>query len=240
MRLKEWRGEIRRHRFAILFASLLITLVIGPLLDTLWRNANAEEVLATLNLFVAVCSLGLGRTVFRWYLGLALAAVLMRWILFPIRTDLLIPAGRLLWVSLSFAVSVGIFRVVLGSGRVDSERIFAALSLYLLFGLAFGDLFAIIETSRPGSLAGIKSSGAGVGSMLSQAIYFSYVTLATLGYGDIAPITPLTRGLVNVESIVGQLYLAVLIARLVSLYGRHESSDSLALNNMSPATESHE
>ncbi len=240
MRLKDWRDACRRHRFAILFASLLITLVIGPLLDALWSEANAEEILVTLNLFVAVFSLGLGRTVFRWCLGLACTSFLMRWILFPIHADLLIPAGRLLWVSLSLAVSVGILRVVLSSGRVDSERIFAALSLYVLFGLAFGDLFASIESIHPGSLAGIKAADAGVGSVLSQAIYFSFVTLATVGYGDISPATALTRGLANIESIIGQLYLAVLIARLVSLHGSHQSGGLLKPGKSSQVNEVHE
>lgn len=219
------RDIYHHHRFAVLFVVFLVTLLVGPWVDTQWPNADAGEILVTITLFVAVFSQRLGRAGLAWFLGLAVAGILMRWL--PIQLEWFVPVSRLLMVSLLLALSVRILRVVLRSGPVDSERIFAALSLYMLFGMAFGILFGGIEAIHPGSLRGIQSVDQGTGDVLNQSIYFSFVTLATLGYGDITPASALTRGLVNIESIVGQLYLAVLIARLVSLHGRaHENHSS--------------
>ncbi|MGH7289419.1 MAG: potassium channel family protein, partial [Myxococcota bacterium] len=112
------------------------------------------------------------------------------------------------------AVAAFLLANVLAAGRVDGERICAALCVYLLAGIAFGGIFATLDALGPGSLAGVGPID------LDDAVYFSFVTLATLGYGDIAPATSATRALAVLEAVFGQLYLAVLIARLVSLYAR--------------------
>ena len=228
MNFKAWREYGRRHPFAILFATLMVTLGIGPLLESLWRANHVPEMLTMLNLVVAVFCLRLGRTSLHWFLAIAIVAISMRWFLTPISRELLVPAGQLIWVLLSLAVGIGILRVALGSGHVDSERIFAALSLYILFGLAFGVLFTSVELIQPGSLSGIGTGPEDRSVLMNQTIYFSFVTLATLGYGDIVPVTPVTRGLANLESILGQLYLTVLVARLVSLYGTNAKVDVAA------------
>jgi hypothetical protein len=96
-------------------------------------------------------------------------------------------------------------------GKVDAEHLFAALSAYLLAGIYFGLLYWALEQVRPGMFAATNFSRSG-------PIYFSFVTLATLGHGDIVPRTDVARGLAVVEGVGGQLFLAVLVARLVSSY----------------------
>jgi voltage-gated potassium channel Kch len=100
----------------------------------------------------------------------------------------------------------------------------AALSAYLLAGHFFAITYFQVEQLRPGSfaIAGVATLPAQLD--LQTAIYFSYVTLATLGYGDISPLTPTARGLAISEAILGQLYLAVLVARLVGGAGHREDS----------------
>jgi hypothetical protein len=102
----------------------------------------------------------------------------------------------------------------MGASRVDAEHVYAALSAYLLAGILLGLVYWVLQQLGPSSFA--------LSGPLSRtgAIYFSFVTLATLGYGDIAPRSEIARGLAIVEGIGGQLFLAVLIARLVSVYGR--------------------
>jgi hypothetical protein len=107
--------------------------------------------------------------------------------------------------------------VVIAPGRVDAERVCAALCVYLLAGLAFGGFFAALDARAPGSLAGASSTQP-LG--IDEAVYFSFVTLATLGYGDLVPVSTAARALAVLEAVFGQLYLAVLVARLVSLYMR--------------------
>src|SRR5215813_11347576 len=93
--------------------------------------------------------------------------------------------------------------------KVDAEHLFAALSSYLLAGIYFGLLYWALEQLRPGTFV------AATAFSKTGGIYFSFVTLATLGYGDIVPKTDVARGLAILEAVGGQLYIAVTIARLV-------------------------
>jgi hypothetical protein len=107
--------------------------------------------------------------------------------------------------------------VLAAEGRVGGERISAALCVYMLVGIAFGGFFATLDQLAPDSLVQ-SASGEVLGT--DGAIYFSFVTLATLGYGDVVPASGPARALAMLEAVFGQLYLVVLVARLVSLYSR--------------------
>jgi ion channel len=104
-----------------------------------------------------------------------------------------------------------------GSRVVDREHLYAGLSAYLLAGIFFGVLYWVIERTWAGSFA-LPGAGGQSPWALTAAIYYSFVTLTTLGYGDIVPRSEVARGLAILEAVAGQLYLAVMIARLVSLY----------------------
>jgi hypothetical protein len=104
---------------------------------------------------------------------------------------------------------------VFGPGRVTSHRIQEAVAIYLQTGLIFAQCYLIILTVVPNafSLPALPSPL----SNLRRLLYFSFVTLTSTGYGDIAPVLLLARSLANVEAIVGQLFPATLLARLVTL-----------------------
>jgi voltage-gated potassium channel len=99
---------------------------------------------------------------------------------------------------------------------VDGERIFAALDAYLMIGLMFAICYAVLDKVDPASFG----SPSEIDLTMDRAIYFSFVTIATLGYGDIVPLGGLARGLAILEAVTGQMYLAVLVAWLVSLFAR--------------------
>jgi hypothetical protein len=122
-----------------------------------------------------------------------------------------------LWTVIALLAAVSALRFALGARVVDREHLYAGLSAYLLAGVFFGVFYWVLERTWSGSLA-IPGEGAQGKFSLAVAIYYSFVTLATLGYGDIVPRSEVARGLAVVEAVAGQLYLAVLIARLVSLY----------------------
>jgi hypothetical protein len=114
---------------------------------------------------------------------------------------------------LALVAAASAVRFALRGPAIDAEHIYAALSAYLLAGLFFGLLHWATAIAWPGSF-----SDAGATSdhfPLSTAIYYSFVTLATLGYGDVTPRTEVARGLAVLEAVGGQLYIAVMIARLV-------------------------
>ncbi len=118
--------------------------------------------------------------------------------------------------------AVNALRFTLRATSIDSAHIYAALSAYLLAGISFGILYWVVEHAWPGSM---YYGGANVGGFTTaDGLYFSFVTLATLGYGDFVPKTEVARGLAILEAVAGQLYLAVMVARLVSLYVSGSSS----------------
>jgi voltage-gated potassium channel Kch len=121
-----------------------------------------------------------------------------------------------LWTMIGLFAAAGAFRFAMSATQVDAEHLYATLSAYLLAGIFFGLFYWVLKQIKPGTFA-----AAGGFSRMS-ALYFSFVTLATLGYGDIVPRTDVARGLAIVEGVGGQLFLAVMVARLVSLYARGE------------------
>ncbi|MHB8110874.1 MAG: ion channel [Syntrophorhabdaceae bacterium] len=112
---------------------------------------------------------------------------------------------------------------VLKPGPITFRRIEGAVAVYLLLGLVWAYAYELIAHSDPGAFSGAVA----VSGSFSSWAYFSFVTLATLGYGDISPVHPVARSLATAEAITGQLYLAILIARLVSqeLYKRQQKPE---------------
>lgn len=109
---------------------------------------------------------------------------------------------------------------VFGDGPVDLNRIIGAVSIYFVLGFVFAAVFSLLETFQPGAF-GLTVTSEGVGShqdTFSELMYFSNVTLTTLGYGDIQPVSRPARTLATLEAMTGQLYLAIVMARLVGLY----------------------
>jgi hypothetical protein len=106
--------------------------------------------------------------------------------------------------------------------RITTDLILAALCLYLVIGLMFGFGFVALELLMPGSIKltadYVVTDLNSYRQLQAELIYFSYVTLSTLGYGDILPNLPLARSICTLEALTGQVYLAVIIARIVGLH----------------------
>lgn len=200
-----------RHRYSVLFASLLLTLVISPIISELQQSGSLIEVLLFVSLATASIGAGTPRERTRLLLFVVVTALLRflgRW-LHVNHADTL---STLLWLTLGVAAAVRCLRFALLGRRIDVEHLAAALSAYLLAGHFFGIAYWQVSTLWPASFA---ASGVATSLDLQSCVYFSFVTLATLGYGDIVPLGPSARGLAVGEAILGQLYLAVLVARLV-------------------------
>jgi hypothetical protein len=118
------------------------------------------------------------------------------------------------------ALSFVIAKAVFGAGRVTLHRVQGAIVLYMNFALFFFLLYRLIDVLLPNAFTGLPQSGAENGSG-AALLYFSFSTLTTAGFGDITPVHPLARSLANFESVIGQLYPATLLARLVSLELEH-------------------
>jgi hypothetical protein len=122
---------------------------------------------------------------------------------------------------LAYVVTVVYRKAVFGSGRMTSDRVAGAIAVYLLLGLLWALAYGVISATDPDSFRGVESFSVGKPGAQMDFIYFSFVTLTTLGYGDISPVAPIAKTLAWLEAVFGQLFLAVTIARLVSLEIAH-------------------
>lgn len=109
--------------------------------------------------------------------------------------------------------------------KVDMDLIFGAISVYLLIGSAFAETYIALALVYPGAFTGIDA-GAGYDQMARSLSYYSFVTLTTLGYGDITPQLHYARVLAYAQAVAGQLYLTILVARLVGTYIAQSQRDS--------------
>jgi hypothetical protein len=107
-------------------------------------------------------------------------------------------------------------RAVFAPGKVSYHRVVGAVLLYLNIGLIFVALYCLMALLVPHPFTGLGSLQDNL-SIAGNLTYFSFVTLTSVGYGDIVPLHPLVRSMANVEAVIGQLYPATLLARLVTL-----------------------
>jgi Ion channel len=207
-----------RRRYTILFYSLLLTMVAAPLLASMSFGTNLIELFLATNVLAAVIPVG-RRSGRGLLLVILIAALIIRLTTGWLNQATLVEASRMIWTVVALIAAGGALSFAFRAQSIDREHVYAALSAYLLAGVFFGNFYWTLEQVRPGTFTV-------AGDFLpSSAIYFSFVTLATLGYGDIVPRTEVARGLAIVEGVGGQLFLAVLIARLVSLYARGKEAN---------------
>ncbi|MBV8352418.1 MAG: two pore domain potassium channel family protein [Verrucomicrobia bacterium] len=196
---------------------LVLNILISPFLDPLRGGILIETTLMTLVLLFAVLSIAGGR---RALVGVVLVApaALGEWLSFW-RPEMLIyvmtRGAGLLFIGF---VVVELLRFIVYAPRVDSEVLCAAVAGYLLSGLAWSLAYTLLGRLDPNSFVftlGPKSTESMKGF---TALYFSFITLSTVGYGDIVPVSGPARMLAMVEAMFGMFYVTLLIARLVSLY----------------------
>jgi len=116
---------------------------------------------------------------------------------------------------MGIVLSCVVARAVFSPGRVNYHRIIGAILVYLSIALTFVALYSIVGLIVPNAFSGMTFEDDP--ALASKVIYFSFVTLTSTGYGDVFPLHPVARSLCNLETIIGQLYPATLLARLVSL-----------------------
>ena len=211
----------RKNRFIFLFFFLLLSIGLIPLL-TEWGFGYVSEILQMLVGFFLLASLIsiAGQRLISVLLVILSLVVILKLLYLALHFNVMLPSSQGVQVFFCLMTTVLILRFVMQAKRVDNDVVFAALSVYLLFGLIFGFIYFMVEGVSPGSLVHNVTSASLEGDIrLSQAVYFSFVTLATLGYGDIIPANDIIRSLAITQTMIGQVYLVVLVARLVTLYG---------------------
>lgn len=206
------------HYSAIEFLiALVLLLVLTPLVEGLGQAVLIEGVLLTLVLASAVLAVGAERRTLVIALALSVPAVVAKWI--HHFAPEFVPAEAFLISGIAFVgfVVFQLLRFILRASRVDTEVVCAGIATYLTLGLLWTFAYALVSHASPNAFSMAGASGKQVLSGF-DALYFSYVTLSTVGFGDITPVSPTARMLAVLEALTGTIYLAVLVARLVSMH----------------------
>ena len=204
-------------RNAALLVGLLALIVVSPSIPETSSGALFELVFDSI-LIAGVYSVGPGRH--QWpFLVLTVVTLAVRWGEHLSGVPQL-DVGALFITVLWLVYAVSIITGHLFQRRdVTIDTILAAVVTYLLAAVAFTLAFEIVELLQPGSFSGLPAEASSHRAELgSSMLYFSLVCITTMGYGDIVPLSNLARPLAVLEGVFGQLYLAVMIARLVGLH----------------------
>jgi voltage-gated potassium channel len=219
---------MKDFRFVQLLASLLLFMVFVPLLDYFdfaqWYVARAIVSLLFAALVVsAVVAVTESRTAFFYTIVMAAMAVMMQ-VVSTVNSQFWVQIlAALLGFMFLGRVILLLLRHLFQARDVTFDTICASACTYILIGVSWAFVYTIVDLldshafSHPASVEQTASVRFGA-EQSATALYFSMVTLTTLGYGDITPQSMLARMLSTVEALTGQLYLAILVARLVGIY----------------------
>jgi Ion channel len=195
---------------------LLLTLIIfGLVLPALNIGVSGRSILPDV-IFSLLLISGIAtvwsesRWIFRVVAIIALGALLIRWLARFMSAGAFASWDAAPDMIALAALALVVLTKVLRPGTITAQRIQGAVAVYLLFGLIWANAYEWTESVHPNSFNGAGVNGA-------SWTYYSFVTLTTMGYGDITPKHPLARTLATAEALTGQLYIAILISRLVAL-----------------------
>jgi hypothetical protein len=220
---------LRQNRFAFLLAALVLLYFYGTVIHVIAPSLQSAAIRITLGCVMTYLILAGALTVAitdkspKIVMLLAAPTILLEvldvWRL-EAWTQVLSHSFGMFFVAY---IIVRLFKVIFTGDHVTADTIFAALCVYLLAGSFFAFAYSLLELFAPGAffyslepeLPRIMRLG---GEPAGIEMYFSLVTMSTLGYGDIVPAKPAARSLAAIQAVMGQLYLAVLVARLVGIH----------------------
>ena len=219
MRLHRFSGQ----RYLLLVVSLLALFVLSPILSVSMLGRLVGGAVFLWVIFSAVWAFhrdkkvaGIGAV-----LGVALLVLIVwnlvdehRWIT---------PAQHSIQCAFLLLLMITILGDVLRHEKVTLDTIYGAASVYLVMGLFWGSLYVIMEIASPGSFSMVHAEFEAHG--YAGLTYYSFVTLTTLGYGDITPVSRAAMVFAMLEAAIGQLYLVITVARLVGLQVAHSRTD---------------
>ncbi|MGD9033532.1 MAG: ion channel [Desulfobacteraceae bacterium] len=205
--------DIQVGRFLFLFISMVLMFVLRPFLTERVGIAYLMEIFLFLIFLSAVYAIRQKKSVFIIALLLVLLMEILALLSYLKDSPSLDVIGNILGgLLLAYTATIILFHLF-REGKITGDMIMGAICAYFLMGLIWGFIYSTLEFFQPGSFQMPQGT-------VNQATftYYSYVTLTTLGYGEITPISSPARSFALLEAMMGQLYLAVLIARLVGIH----------------------
>lgn len=220
-----------KYQFSILLVGLLLNILLIPAIASISSDQYpsigrfALSGSLTLLMFIAIFVTNTSRLTKIIAFTLMTPPVVLMWARLGItQSDWLYITQHVLIVMFLGLVTISLVKYVFSCERVTFDLISAALCAYLIIGFLWVSLYCVIENIQPGSfLLPEDDLGAFIGQdltgdLFARQLYFSFVTLLTLGYGDLVPVNSVARLLAITEAFVGQVFLVVLVARLVGVH----------------------
>jgi hypothetical protein len=209
--------------YFILSAVLMVVTLGFPMAEG-FLSAYQLKLTLSLLLFGALYAVVGERRLFRVLGSVLLPLIIGNWAFDP--------ADHSLWAQLTssfimiflLTTTISILASIIAANRVTADIIFGAVAVYMLVGVIVAVLFQLLhDIGSGGVITNIDKLGQ---DAFAEYVYFSFITLTSVGYGDFAPVTPAARTLALATGIFGQLYIAILIAKLVGIYTAQELRDS--------------
>ena len=204
-----------QRRFLILLVLIMSLLVLTPFLDDFVETRILMDAFLTAIFFAIIFAVKSKRSHVIIASILALPLVISTWSFYFVELTSISLLTRIFGALFFGYAVINILRIVVQSEEVTKETIYAAIVAYMLMALMWAFLYMILELLAPGSFFFPER---GIRSETIRFKYFSFVTITTLGYGDIAPLTNKASSLVMLEALFGQIYLVVLVAWLVGMH----------------------
>ena len=207
----------RPRRFLFLLVSISLILILNPFLIGFTGLRLILEILFTILLLSGAYAVSQKARVFFFSLLLLIPAMSFHWMTYVKDTAVHSMVSDLFAGAFFAYVAVTILVSLFEETEVSTDLIMASICVYLLIAFFWSSAFSVLEYFQPGSFQIADRTG----KAFYDFTYFSFVTLTTLGYGDIVPLTPQAKTLSSVEAVMGQIYIATLVARLVAIHTAH-------------------
>ena len=207
---------LERYRYAYLLATLSLLIIGRPFLPDFGRNLVI--VILALSLVTAAVTSATKR--YQARVGVLMTCAIVASSLMPddfmgLNGAVISPAlGVVYWAVTAILI---LRRIATRTDRITADTINGAVCVYLLLGLGWSHAYALLEAVQPGSFTIAAEMAETTGHAFQRFIGYSFVTLTTLGYGNVVPLTPRGESLAIAEAIAGQLYITVLLARFVAM-----------------------
>lgn len=199
-------------RFTMLLVSLVLYIVVYPMLPGTPGQDAVLLVFHTTIIFAGVWVLRQDPRLARIAYPLAVVTLATVWLALLTQRSFIVEIGQTLSIVFFALTTVQLVRYLARAKSADMATVLASICGFLMIAIIYAAMFSFLEKFIPTAFGtGVASADSG------EHLYFSVVTLTTLGYGDIAPVHPMARSLVMTEAVIGQFYVAVIVARLVSL-----------------------
>ncbi len=204
---------VPRNNFLYLLLGLLVLLLLAPIASERFDNVVNLAYIGTL--LLGVWSLAKNRWAYILGWALALLSLAVGGVQLSIESRLPFLIGKVIAFAFCLLSMIIVLGEVLFGKSVDANRVAGSVCVYLLLGLNWAFVYSFLYVVDPASFVGLAETP---GDDFLSLLYYSFVTLTTLGYGDISPGTPIARALAYLQAVSGVMYVAILVASLIGSF----------------------